>query len=149
MTEQPQRAPMRLPRWVTVLFAVAVVALVPWTLWLTFSLPARHVTEHYDVLWVGFDIALLGVLGGVAWATVRSSRWLIPLAASAGTMLLCDAWFDVFTAAGGDERLEAIAEALLAELPLAAICAFIVYDAETFLRATVEQYTAVARRRRR
>jgi hypothetical protein len=35
---------------------------------------------------------------------------------------------------------EAIAEAALAELPLAALCAFIVYDAETFLAATVNRF---------
>jgi hypothetical protein len=34
---------------------------------------------------------------------------------------------------------EAVAEAVFAELPLAALCAFIVYDAETFLAATVNR----------
>jgi hypothetical protein len=129
------------PRWVTILFTVAVIVLVPWTLWLSFALPSRQVTDHYDLLWVGFDIALVGVLAGVAWATVRESRWLIPLAASAGTMLVCDAWFDVLTSGDGAERLEAIATALLVELPLAGICGFIVYDAEA--------YAAVVRRHER
>ena len=54
-------------------------------------------------------------------------------AASLGTMLLCDAWFDVTTSAGGRERMEAVLEAIFAELPLAAICGYIVYDAERFL----------------
>jgi hypothetical protein len=136
-------------RWVTALFTLAVVVLVPWTLWLTLSLPSRHVTEHYDLAWVGFDIALLVSLAGLAAATLRASRWLIPLAAAAGTMLVCDAWFDVVTSAGGGERAEAVAEALLVELPLAAICAFVVYDSETFRRATVGRYADALDRRRR
>jgi hypothetical protein len=55
-------------------------------------------------------------------------------------MLVCDAWFDVVTSHSGGEMWEAIAEAALAELPLAAVCAFIVYDAETFLAATVTRF---------
>jgi hypothetical protein len=55
-------------------------------------------------------------------------------------MLCCDAWFDVVTSQSGAEMWEAIAEAALAELPFAAICGFIVYDAETFLAATVNRF---------
>ena len=35
---------------------------------------------------------------------------------------------------------EAVAEAAFAELPLAALCVYIVYDAETFLAATVTRF---------
>jgi hypothetical protein len=99
---------------------------VPWTLWLTFSLPRRHVTHHYDVAWVGFDIALAAAFGWTALAAVRRSPWLQVAATVTGTMLLCDAWFDIVTSASHDEQLVAIAQALLAELPLAALCAWIV-----------------------
>jgi hypothetical protein len=132
---------LRLPRWVTPLFTVAAVGLLPWTLYLTFTLPSRHVTTHYDLAWVGFDIGLAAAFGGTAWAALRSPTWLVPLAAATGTMLVCDAWFDVVTSRGAGEIGEAAAEALLAELPLAGVCAFIVYDAETFLRATVQRYS--------
>ena len=127
-----------LPRWLPRLLALAAIGLVPWTLWLTFSLPSRHVTDSYDVAWVGFDIALAGVFAATAWATLRYSHWLVPLAAIAGTMLVCDAWFDIVSSSGSGERLGAILEAVFAELPLAAICAYIVYDVERF-RATVER----------
>jgi len=118
------------PRWLTYVLVVTAVGLVPWTLWLTFSLPSRHVTEHYDVAWVGFDIALAAAIGLTGRAALRGSRWLAPLAAATAAMLVCDAWFDVVTSQGGGERLEALLEAALAELPLAALCAYIVYDAE-------------------
>ncbi len=122
----------RLSRWAPRLLALVALALVPWTLWLTFSLPSRHVTQHYDVAWVGFDLALAVAFAATAWAALRRPRWLVALAAATGTMLLCDAWFDVVTASGGGERLEAVLEAAFAELPLAAICAYIVYDMERF-----------------
>ncbi|HLY93994.1 MAG TPA: hypothetical protein VKP14_04020 [Gaiellaceae bacterium] len=127
-----------LPRWLPRLLALVAIGLVPWTLWLTFSLPSRHITEDYDLAWVGFDIALAVAFGATAWATLRYSRWLVPLAAVTGTMLVCDAWFDIVTASGGSDRLEAIVEAAFAELPLAALCGYIVYDVARF-RTTVER----------
>jgi hypothetical protein len=129
-----------LPRWVTLLLGLVAVFLVPWTLYLTFSLPSRHVTLHYDLAWVGFDVALAASFAASAWAAFRGSQWLVPLAAVTGTMLVCDAWFDIVTSQSGGEMWEAVAEAVLGELPLAAVCAFIVYDAETFLAATVTRF---------
>jgi hypothetical protein len=131
---------IHLPRWMKVLLAGVAVGLVPWALYLTFTLPSRHVTYHYDVAWVGFDVGLTASFAATAWAAFRGSRWLVPLAAATGTMLCCDAWFDVVTSQSGGDMWEAIAEAALAELPLAAVCAFIVYDAETFLAATVTRF---------
>jgi hypothetical protein len=119
-------------RWVPRLLALVALALVPWTLWLTFSLPSRHVSQHYDLAWSGFDVALAFAFGATAWSALRAPRWLVAFAAATGTMLLCDAWFDIVTASGGGERLEAVAEAAFAELPLAAICGYIVYDTERF-----------------
>ncbi|HZT93396.1 MAG TPA: hypothetical protein VE985_02825 [Gaiellaceae bacterium] len=133
-----------LPRWVTLLLALVAVGLVPWILYLTFTLPSQHVTLHYDLAWVGFDVGLAASFAATAWATLRGSQWLVPLAAVTGTMLVCDAWFDIVTSHAGDELWEAVAEAALAELPLAAVCGFIVYDAETFLAATVTRFRRTA-----
>jgi hypothetical protein len=88
---------MQVPRWVTIFLSLVAIGLVPWTLWLTFSLPSRHVTDHYALAWVGFDIGLAAAFGATAWAAYRASDWLVPFAAVTGTMLLCDAWFDVVT----------------------------------------------------
>jgi hypothetical protein len=138
--EAPDEIRIPLPRWVTLLLGLVAVGLVPWTLYLTFTLPSRHVTFHYDLAWIGFDVALAVAFGATAWAAFRGSQWLVPLAAVTGTMLVCDAWFDVVTSQTGTETWEAVAEAVLGELPLAAVCAFIVYDAETFLAATVTRF---------
>jgi hypothetical protein len=129
-----------LPAWVPILLGAVGVALVPWTLWLTVSLPSRHTTEHYDLAWVGFDVALAASFAVSTVAVVRGSGWLEVSAAVTGTLLLCDAWFDVVTSAGGSEQVEAVLEACFAELPLAAVCAWIVWDAERFRETTILRY---------
>ena len=117
-----------LPRWVPPLLGVVAVALIPWTLWLTFALPSRHVTHHYRDAWVGFDVALAASFAMTAVAALRLSRWLPIAAAVNTTLLVCDAWFDVVTSGHGGELVEALVEAAAAEVPLAALCAWIVWD---------------------
>jgi hypothetical protein len=129
------------------MLALTAAGLLVWTLYLTYSLPSRHLTEHYDIAWVGFDIALLAAFAATTWFAVRSSQWLVPAAAATGTMLLCDAWFDVVTSTPGG-RLEAVLEAAFAELPLALIFWFIVYDVERFRQETILRYSGAARRMR-
>ena len=146
--ESPAQESLPLPRWVTALLTLVALGLLPWTLWLTFSLPARHVSQHYDVAWVGFDIGLAIAFAATTWAALRGSPWIAPLAAATGAMLVCDAWFDVVTSAGGGERVEAVLEAVFAELPLAAVCVFIVVDSERFLGATIVRYGETLRRLR-
>jgi hypothetical protein len=138
---------VRIPRqrWFVAVLGGVAVFLVPWILYLTFTLPSRHVTTHYDLAWVGFDVALTASCAATAWAVLRGSRWLVAFAAVTGTLLCCDAWFDMTTSRPGTELVEAIAEAAFAELPLAALCFLIVYDAERFLAATVTRFRRAAR----
>jgi len=113
---------MRSHRAATYVLIAASFALVPWTLYLTYTLPSRHVTRHYDIAWIGFDVGLAAAIALTAAAALHGSRAVIPLASVTGTMLLCDAWFDVVTSWDG----EAVALAVLAELPLAVICVLLV-----------------------
>lgn len=140
MREPLEPALVSVPRWVGWLFGAVILFLIPWTVYLTFSLPTRHVTYRYDLQWVGFDIGLIVAFVATTWAAFRGSKWLVPFAAVTGTMLLCDAWFDIVTSQGGHEIWEAVGEAFAGELPLAAVCALIVYDAEMFLAATVNRF---------
>ena len=39
-------------RWAGVLFAVLGLGLLPWALWLGYSLPSRQVAHHWDLAWV-------------------------------------------------------------------------------------------------
>ena len=99
----------QVPRWVAPLLGFVALFLIPWTLYLTLTLPSRHVTHHYDLAWVGFDIV---------------------------------------TSQTGGEIVEASLEAVFGELPLAALCAYIVVDVERF-QATFDRFrrpTPAARR---
>src|SRR5215469_12157030 len=105
VSDQPRS---RVPRRLVATLGLMAVLLIPWTLWLTFTLPTRHVTNHYRGAWVGFDVALAAAFALTAIAALRSSPWLQVFAAVTGTMLVCDAWFDVVTAASSDEQVVAI-----------------------------------------
>ena len=102
------------------------IGLVPWTVYLALALPSRHVQdEYYDVAWAGFDVLLASMLVLTGVALLRHSAWCQSAAASAATLLACDAWFDVLSAHGSGERLRAVLLAVLAELPTAAVCVWI------------------------
>jgi hypothetical protein len=109
-------------RWAGALFAVLGLGLLPWALWLGYSLPSRHVAHHWDLAWAGFDVVLASALLGTAFALLTGRPVLGSLAAATGALLLADAWFDVVTAADPNERWLAIAFAVFAEIPLAILC---------------------------
>jgi hypothetical protein len=118
------------------LLIVVGVGLVPWTLWLTWTLPTQHVARHWRAAWVGYDTALAALLLATGVAAIRRSPTIVVLASAAGTLLLADAWFDVVTADRGGEVLESALEAVFAEIPLAIVCFWIAYDSERFFVGT-------------
>ena len=110
---------------------------MPWTIWLSTSLPPAHLSRRWDVAWTGFDIGLALGFAGTAVAAWRRSPWVTAFAAATGTLLLADAWFDVVLESRGAETRTAIVEAVFAELPVAALCFWIAYRAERFLALAV------------
>jgi hypothetical protein len=124
---------MRFARYVAPFFGLAGLVLIPWTIWLTFSLPAHHETENWKTVWAGFDLAEAAALIATAVTALRRSTWLTPIAAITGTLLCVDAWFDITLEAGGKHLLAAVLEAAFVELPLAAICFWVARDAERAL----------------
>src|ERR671934_2637585 len=137
---------MNLSRLIPPFFALAALVLIPWTIWLTFSLPAHHETENWKTVWAGFDSAEAAALVAVAVTALRRSLWLAPVAAIAGTLLCVDAWFDIALEAGGKHLLAAVLEAALVELPLAAICFWVARNAEHVLRWTMSPWRRAALR---
>lgn len=111
-----------IPPWTApALFACALV-LLPWTALLFVTLPRHYVANHWDVAWGGFDIGLGLALATTAVMVARRSPYAEVSAAITGTLLVCDAWFDVLTSRGASDIAQAAASALLIELPLAALC---------------------------
>jgi len=111
----------RIVKWTGPLFALFSLILVPWTIYLGETLPARQLSPHYDVAWAGFDVILLIGLGTTAYFALRRSRYLAVSAAASATLLIVDAWFDVMTTPG-NQVAESIVLAAVVELPLAAVC---------------------------
>jgi hypothetical protein len=109
-------------RWAGGFFVVLGVGLVPWALWIGYSLPSRHVAHHWDLAWAGFDVVLGAALLGTGFTLLTGRRLAASFAAATGALLLTDAWFDIVTAADANERLLAVALAAFAEIPLAILC---------------------------
>jgi hypothetical protein len=130
--------PSSLREWVAVAFGVVGIGLLPWALWLSSSLPATHHSAHWDLAWSGFDVGLAACFCGTAVAAFRRSpAWVGAFAAATGTMLLVDAWFDVILESHGNERGTAIFEAVVFELPTAAVCFWIAFRTERFVTKAI------------
>ncbi len=103
----------------TLLSALALGALaeIGWTIYLGVSLPRHYVANHWDLAWVGLDVAQVAMLIASAWAAWRRRAVLIVYACASGTLLIIDAWFDVTTARYRD--LDQSLWFLIFEVPLA------------------------------
>src|SRR5262249_40827963 len=79
---------------------------------------------------------------GTAIAVDRRSPHAEVAAAITGTLLVCDAWFDILTSRASSDVMQAVILAVLVELPLAALCFWMALNmshavevARPFLRA--------------
>ncbi len=134
------------PWWVGPAFAVLAVGTIPWVIYLAVSLPRHATFAHYRGVWVGFDCGLILVLGLTALFAWWARPQVALTASAAATMLLVDAWFDVMTTPFGRQWWTSLTLALVVELPLAAICAWIALHAEGVMEYRA---AALARRARR
>lgn len=100
------------------LMSGCAAALVPWTIYLGFSLPDRYVARHWTLTWVGFDVVLMIMFAMTALFGLLRRQMVILTAFASGVLLLCDAWFDI-TTANSHDRPVSIATALAAEGPIA------------------------------
>ena len=115
--------------------AACCVALAAWIVILGVTLPRHFDAHHWRGVWVNFDVFLLAAFAATAWAIWRERQVLILLLAGLGTMLCCDAWFDVGTSLATSGVWLSLGSALVAELPLA----FLAFaGAGRLLRATVD-----------
>ena len=109
------------PPWVAPALITCAVVLIPWTAILFVTLPGDYVANHWKIAWGGFDIGLGVALASTAVMVVRRSPFAEVFATVTGTLLVCDAWFDVMTSRGVSDVAQALASAALVELPLAAL----------------------------
>jgi uncharacterized membrane protein len=56
---------------VAVMYGLAALIILPWTLKMANELPQRHIVDDWHTVWVGFDIALCAVFIANAYDFVR------------------------------------------------------------------------------
>jgi hypothetical protein len=131
-------------RWLLLVLGAVAIGLLPWIAYLSATLPSKHLAHHWQIAWVGLDIAEVAALVATCVALIRNSPAVTVLASVAGTLLVCDAWFDVLTARPGSDLAWALAFALLAELPLAALCFWLAFEVAEVIDAIVAEERALA-----
>ena len=126
--------------------AACCVFLAGWIVLLAATLPHHFDAHHWRAVWVNFDVFLLAAFAATAWAIWRQRQVLILLLMLIGTMLCCDAWFDVGTSLATSGLWISLLSAVFAELPLA----FLAFaGARRLLRATVAASILAGAARRR
>lgn len=140
-------------RAVGVVLAVCAVVLVPWIFHLADTLPERQISRHYALAWAGFDVMLFLALGTTAVLVLRRSLLMGAAGTWSAALLVADAWFDVVTAPTRGQMLEAVGLATVVELPLAALCLWVLVRAREIARVRFRVLVAarareLARRRR-
>lgn len=123
-------------RYVTEALLFACVTLSAWIIVLGLTLPRRYDAAHWNLAWIGFDIALLVGLGSTAWAAWRRRVVIVLFATATATLLCADAWFDMTTARPSDLWASA-ALAGCAELPGAIFLIWVVVRVVNHTRGTV------------
>jgi hypothetical protein len=97
--------------------ACAVLAF--WIIVLLLTLHRSFHAQHWKGAWVGFDVILLLAFASTAWAFWRGRQVVIACLVVTGTLLCCDAWFDVVLDLGNSGVWGSVASAVLVELPMA------------------------------
>jgi hypothetical protein len=124
-----------MPPWVGASLLILALALLPWSWWLSVTLPRTATSHHWRLAWVGFDSLLALALALTAWGLFRRSAWVLATAGATAALLVSDAWFDVLTSPAGS-RWIAILQAITCELPLAVACLIVARNAERAFERT-------------
>jgi hypothetical protein len=109
------------------------IAMIPWLVYLSVTLPENYVARNWPATWVGFDILLVTFMLATAMLGYLRRQLLVLAAFTSGVLLICDAWFDLMTAGPKDIWL-ALVTALLIEVPLAI---FMIIGAQRIVRLTM------------
>ena len=96
------------------------LVLIPWIVYLAFALPDDYLVHDWTATWVGFDLVLLALMAATVVFGMLRRQVMLLTAFATGTLLICDAWFDLMTAGPRDFQMAEFTAAMC-DLPLAAI----------------------------
>jgi hypothetical protein len=105
--------------WTPFVYVVAALLLAVAVPRLAAVTPSDHPASHLRLIWVGLDVAELVGLVATAWTLRYRSSGVAVAATYTGTLVFCDAWFNVVSSSGG-AAIAAVAMAFI-ELPVAAL----------------------------
>jgi hypothetical protein len=106
-------------------FVLAGLAMIPWVLYLSVTLPASSMDAHWSLAWTGLDSCEALALLATGWFLLRRDNRCVLTAAGSAVLLFVDAWFDVTSVPPGPDLATAIVMAVFAEIPVALVCALI------------------------
>jgi hypothetical protein len=115
---------------------IACIGLIAWIILLGLTLPKRYDAAHWNLAWIGFDIALLVGLTTTAWAAWRRRAIIVVLATITGTLMCADAWFDITTARSTDLAVSVL-QAVFVELPFAYFLFYVVSRVIRYSRGVI------------
>jgi hypothetical protein len=102
------------------LTVVGAIGLIPWMIYLAFTLPENYVAHNWPATWIGFDCVLIAFMIATAVLGWLRRELVILPGFTTGVLLICDAWFDIMTAGPGQLWMSVMTAALL-NVPAAAI----------------------------
>jgi hypothetical protein len=109
------------------------IAMIPWLVYLSLTLPPNYVARNWPATWIGFDVLLVAFMLATAVFGYLRRQVLLLAAFTSGVLLICDAWFDLMTA-GPDDVWLSMVTALLIEVPVGI---FMIRGALRILRLTM------------
>jgi len=127
--------PSKIRRHRLTLLTLGSLGLIPWTIYLGVTLPDRYVVQDWTLTWTGFDAMLTVMFLATALLAYYRKQIVVLASFTSGTLLLCDAWFDL-TTSHGDDRLVALGFALCIEIPMGI---FLIYASLQLLRVTYQR----------
>jgi hypothetical protein len=117
------------------LMAACCIGLAGWIAFLILTLPAHYTSHDWRVVWVGLDIAEMLGFAATAWAAWHQRQIVVFCMIITGTLLVCDAWFDMALDYGSSGFAVSVLSAVFAEFPLA----FVMFAAaRRLVRVTVQ-----------
>ena len=122
-----QKVKINVPSWPALIYIIMAIILLPWTIYLGASLPAHHLSAHWDISWTGLDVGIIVAMSLTGLFAYLKSRWIIISSTTVGSLLLVDSWFDVMSERRAAQLHESIILAVLVEIPLAIISYYIAY----------------------
>jgi hypothetical protein len=96
------------------------IALIPWMVYLSFTLPPNYVAHNWPATWIGFDCVLIAFMIATAVLGWLRRQLVVLPGFTTGVLLICDGWFDIMTA-GPDQLWISVLTVALGNLPLAVI----------------------------